>query len=70
MFKLAIRDIGVILKPACATMLKPPALMILMQTLKSSYVLSIRIVQQVALQIPLPKDVRVPVPMAIMRIVT
>jgi hypothetical protein len=69
-FKLAIRDIGVILKPACATMLKPHALMTLMQTLKSSYVLSIRIVQQVALQIPLPKDVRVPVPMVTMRIVT
>lgn len=70
MSKLAILDIGVILKPACATMLNPHALMTLMQTLKNSYVLSIRIVQEVALQIPLPKDVRVAVPMAIMRIAT
>jgi hypothetical protein len=68
--KLAILDIGVILKPACATMLNPHALMTLMQTLKNSYVLSIRIVQEVALQIPLLKDVRVAVPMATMRIAT
>lgn len=70
MSKLAILDIGVILKPACATMLNPHALMTLMQILKNSYVLLIRIVQEVALQIPLLKDVRVAVPMATMRIAT